>query len=103
MKLLIRLILLLVTFYNPAFADVIKSDDDTGLITLTHKDAVYAIENGIVLSSEPDASIRGKFSFVLLFNKQVWDCDYILAGDPGGQSWFMCMSQNKFKIRTTTN
>ena len=103
MKLITRLILLLVTFYNPALADVFKSDDGTGYITLTNEEAVYAIENGIVLSSEPDASMRGKFSFVLLFNKQVWDCEYILAGDPGEQSWFMCNSQNKFKIRTTNN
>ena len=97
MKLLIRLILLLVTFYNPAFADVIKSDDDTGLITLTHKDAVYAIENGIVLSSEPDASNRSNFSFVLLFNKQVWNCRYFKHTDEEKYG-FICTSENKYII-----
>ena len=97
MKLLIRLILLLVTFYNPAFADVIKSDDDTGLITLTHKDAVYAIENGIVLSSEPDASIYNSFNFMLLFNKQVWSCRYFKHTDEEKYG-FICHSENKYII-----
>ena len=41
-KLITRLILLLVTFYNPALADVIKSDNGTGLITLTNEDSLYA-------------------------------------------------------------
>ena len=97
MKLITRLILLLVTFYNPAFAGVFKSDDGTGYITLTNEDAVYAIENGIVLSSEPNAIID-RFSFVLLFNKQLWDCDFISAGGPGEQTSFLCTSENKYII-----
>ena len=97
MKLITRLILLLVTFYNPALADVIKSDNGTGFIALTHKDALYAIENGIVLSSEPNAIID-RFSFVLLFNKQLWNCDFNSAAGPGEQPSFLCTSQNKYII-----
>jgi len=96
-KLITRLILLLVTFYNPAFAGVFKSDDGTGYITLTNEDAVYAIENGIVLSSEPDASIYNSFNFMLLFNKQVWNCRYFKHTDEEKYG-FICTSENKYII-----
>jgi hypothetical protein len=90
-KLLTRLILLLITFYNPAFAEVIKNDD--GLIGLTGKDSLYAVENGVVLSSDSDASTRSDFNFVLLFDKRVWHCDYLSPDGRNDQAWFYCLSR----------
>ena len=90
MKLITSLLPLLITFYNPAFAEVIKNDN--GLIGLTGKDSLYAVENGVVLSSEPDASTQSSFDFVLLFDKRVWSCNYFRPDDPSKQSWFYCSS-----------
>lgn len=89
-KLLTRLLLIFLTFYNPTFAAVVKTEN--GIISLTGKDALYAVENGVVLSSEPDASTRSDFEFVILFDKRVWSCNYVRPDDPDEQSWFWCTS-----------
>ena len=91
MKLSTSLIPLLITFYIPAFAEVIESDN--GSIALNGKDALYAVENGVVLSSEPEAKAYSSFDFVLLFDKRVWDCSYVRAKEPNEDSSFVCFGQ----------
>ena len=99
LKLITKLALLLFTLNKPVFADVVKLDD--GSVVLRGKDALNAIEKGVVLSSQPGASTNSNFYFVLLYNKRVWDCDYSRPDPPNMQSAFWCSSDLDTILDTT--